>query len=455
MSSQEHVTVGIVGGGIAGLTLANILEQSGISYILWEARDEIAPPEGASLGLMPNGLRILDQLGLIDELEEYAVPHDCWEYRDGEGTLFNTLTAMRSYPELLGYQGYFMERQRVLEILYAGIKDKTWIQTSKRVSSVLSLSLSATITAIDGTQITCDFVAGADGVRSVVRREIEAALPELQMTPDNFSSKCACIYGMSSPLRQIGAGRFFTIHQKDVSALIFSGLGGALYWFIVVDLKTSVEFGKTKRYTDADIKAAYTKVAHATITDGVKFSDIFKNRRTAIMTPLEEGVADAWYSGRMFVLGDSAHKMVPHVAMGANQAIESAACFANLLFELRKKLGGTLANGVPPSDVEAHLKKYAEKCSGRTSGVIQSASFNCQVQLKIGPAVEPYMRALPYMTNEAWLSMVLETFCKAEKIEDWNRNSARVDYYTEHMRTLREKIEKGEGIFATTGNCPI
>ncbi|KAL1630532.1 hypothetical protein SLS56_004806 [Neofusicoccum ribis] len=385
MSSQEHVTVGIVGGGIAGLTLANILEQSGISYILWEARDEIAPPEGASLGLMPNGLRILDQLGLIDELEEYAVPHDCWEYRDGEGTLFNTLTAMRSYPELLGYQGYFMERQRVLEILYAGIKDKTRIQTSKR----------------------------------------------------------------------IGAGRFSTIHQKDVSALIFSGLGGALYWFIVVDLKTSVEFGKTKRYTDADIKAAYTKVAHATITDGVKFSDIFDNKRTAIMTPLEEGVADAWYSGRMFVLGDSAHKMVPHVAMGANQAIESAACFANLLFELRKQLGGTLANGVPPSDVEAHLKKYAEKCSGRTSGVIQSASFNCQVQLKIGPAVEPYMRALPYMTNEAWLSMVLETFCKAEKIEDWNRNSVRVDYYTEHMRTLREKIEKGEGIFATTGNCPI
>lgn len=100
MAPEEHVTVGIVGGGIAGLTLANILEQSGISYVLWEARDEIAPQEGAGIGLMPNGLRILDQIGLIRDVEEYAVPHDCWEYRDGDGTLYNTLAAMRSFPDM-------------------------------------------------------------------------------------------------------------------------------------------------------------------------------------------------------------------------------------------------------------------------------------------------------------------------------------------------------------------
>lgn len=100
MASEQRVTVGIIGGGPAGLTLANMLEQSGISYTLFEARDDIAPPEGASLGLMPNGLRILDQIGLIDEVEEYAVAHDYWELRDGNGTLYNTLHAMRSYPDM-------------------------------------------------------------------------------------------------------------------------------------------------------------------------------------------------------------------------------------------------------------------------------------------------------------------------------------------------------------------
>lgn len=100
MATEQHVTVGIIGGGIAGLTLANILEQAGISYVLWEAKSEIAPAEGASIGLMPNGLRILDQIGLLQDVEQYAVPHHSWEYRDSDGTLLNTLNAMSSYPDL-------------------------------------------------------------------------------------------------------------------------------------------------------------------------------------------------------------------------------------------------------------------------------------------------------------------------------------------------------------------
>jgi FAD dependent monooxygenase len=84
---RELVTVGIVGGGIAGLALARMLELSGISYCLWEAYREFAPHTGASVGLMPNGLRILDQLGMIDEFNEYNVKRGEWEHRDGNGNL--------------------------------------------------------------------------------------------------------------------------------------------------------------------------------------------------------------------------------------------------------------------------------------------------------------------------------------------------------------------------------
>ena len=59
----------IVGGSISGLILAHCLKQANIDHVVLEKRKEIAPQEGASIGIWPNGGRVLDQLGLQDELE--------------------------------------------------------------------------------------------------------------------------------------------------------------------------------------------------------------------------------------------------------------------------------------------------------------------------------------------------------------------------------------------------
>ncbi|KKY13272.1 putative fad binding domain protein [Diplodia seriata] len=60
--------VAIVGGSIAGLTLALALEKSGIDFVVLEAYPEIAPQVGASIAVLPNGFRILDQLGCYEDL---------------------------------------------------------------------------------------------------------------------------------------------------------------------------------------------------------------------------------------------------------------------------------------------------------------------------------------------------------------------------------------------------
>lgn len=65
---ETGLTVIIVGGSVSGLSLANMLEKAGIRFVLLEANDDIAPQVGASIGLQPNGLRILDQLGCADEV---------------------------------------------------------------------------------------------------------------------------------------------------------------------------------------------------------------------------------------------------------------------------------------------------------------------------------------------------------------------------------------------------
>jgi 2-polyprenyl-6-methoxyphenol hydroxylase-like FAD-dependent oxidoreductase len=74
MSEKSSFKVIIAGGGIAGLTLANSLSQAHIDYILLEARDEIAPQVGASIGIFAQGGRILDQLGAYDDIFKLIEP---------------------------------------------------------------------------------------------------------------------------------------------------------------------------------------------------------------------------------------------------------------------------------------------------------------------------------------------------------------------------------------------
>ena len=79
----------IVGGSVSGLSLANIFEQFGINYVLLEAYPNIAPQLGASIGLLPGGLRILDQLGCYDAIR--ALAGNCYyqpNLRQFNGTIF-------------------------------------------------------------------------------------------------------------------------------------------------------------------------------------------------------------------------------------------------------------------------------------------------------------------------------------------------------------------------------
>lgn len=62
----------IVGGSVTGLSVANMLERFDIDYILLEAYSHIAPQVGASIGILPNGFRILDQLGCYQPVLDIA-----------------------------------------------------------------------------------------------------------------------------------------------------------------------------------------------------------------------------------------------------------------------------------------------------------------------------------------------------------------------------------------------
>lgn len=67
---NKPFTVLIAGGGIAGLALANMLEKVGVNYLILEGYREMAPQVGASIGILPNGSRVLDQIGMYDEIRK-------------------------------------------------------------------------------------------------------------------------------------------------------------------------------------------------------------------------------------------------------------------------------------------------------------------------------------------------------------------------------------------------
>lgn len=68
MPVSKDFRVLITGGSIAGLSLALALEQHGVDFLVLEAHPEIASQVGASIAVLPNGFRILDQLGCYEDI---------------------------------------------------------------------------------------------------------------------------------------------------------------------------------------------------------------------------------------------------------------------------------------------------------------------------------------------------------------------------------------------------
>lgn len=87
MLPNQPFTVVIVGSSVAGLSLANMLQANGIDFVILEAHPTVAPQVGASIGLLPHGNLILDQLELYDKVVNVAPPVKTFNFRDTNGSI--------------------------------------------------------------------------------------------------------------------------------------------------------------------------------------------------------------------------------------------------------------------------------------------------------------------------------------------------------------------------------
>ncbi|XHF96424.1 hypothetical protein AWENTII_000062 [Aspergillus wentii] len=336
---KSQFKVIIVGGSIAGLTLAHCLRQANISHIVIEKRGNISPQEGASVGLWPNGLQILQQLGLYEDLERLTEPLQTLHVSYPDGFSF-TSPFPRSIHERFGYPIVFLDRQKILQVLHERYPDKSNIHVNTKATEIRPSDNGISVVTDDGTVYHGDLVVGADGVHSKVRSEMWRLSDESspgsisQDEKKNMTVVFACVFGISSQIDGLVSGEHTVNNLDGLTILTFHGKSGRVFWFVIKKLDQTYTYPNAPRFSTDDAALLCGQLGNVRVWKDVCIKDIWKNREVVSMTALEEGFFQTWHCDRIVLMGDSVHKMTVNIGQGANTAIEDAAVLSSLINRL-------------------------------------------------------------------------------------------------------------------------
>ncbi|KAL4812982.1 hypothetical protein BDW67DRAFT_188103 [Aspergillus spinulosporus] len=333
----------IAGGSLVGLSLALALESAGIDYELFEKGD-FAPQLGASIGLHPHALRILDQLGLRQDLERAVVPLRDRLHYDGHGHCFEESHVLAEINKILRRPIIFMERSEALKILHDHIQDKSRLHASNGVVGYKETTDGVLVATQDGTTHHGHILVGADGIHSRVRQLMAERIgkedPELAMELiQGFTSEYNCIFGASNNRKSsfLPNGVVHNVYYYQFSAVAAAGVDGLVFWFLFVKAGTMSRTPNCPRFNEADAEALIEEYGDAHVGPGYTIRDLWEARVKATMVPLEEGVLKQWSHNRVVLMGDAVHKATINPGLGGNLAIEGIAHFTNVLVPLLKE----------------------------------------------------------------------------------------------------------------------
>jgi salicylate hydroxylase len=313
--SGNGLRVAVLGAGIAGLTLAAALDRAGVRHEVYEQAPRLTAV-GAGIQLSPNAVRLLDRLGLTQHLRSAAVRIDAIEMRrwDDGGTI-SLLPLGAECERVFGAPYYTVHRADLLAGLSSMVRT---IHVGRRCVRVDSAADRAEVVFDDGV-VDADVVAGADGIHSVVRDRIAPDRPVFSgqaiyrglVPADRLTGRPARVQLF------LGPGQHVVVYPVD-SGRQFSFAATAPAW------------GWTEESWSAagsvpELLSAY-RGWHPDVLS--VFASADSVRRWAVH---DRDVIPRWSAGRLTLLGDAAHPMLPFFAQGANQAIEDAVVLARCL----------------------------------------------------------------------------------------------------------------------------
>ncbi|RKR90385.1 salicylate hydroxylase [Micromonospora pisi] len=316
----DEMRIAVVGAGIAGLTVAAALLRAGIRCEVFEQTRQLREL-GAGIQLSPNAVRPLRELGLGENLEAVAVRPAAIEMRRWDSdALIGRTNLGDECEQMYGAPYYCVHRadlhQGLLELLPAGT-----VRLGLRCVGVRELPDGVELRFADGTSTTVDAVVGADGIHSVVRQELIDDQPR-------FSGHT--VYRGVAPAQRLP-------HlAREPKVLIWLGpgqhcvsypiAGGSLVSFVATSPAGEWrDESWTAQGRVEDLVAGYTGW-HDNVWGLLTAADSVT--RWALH---DRDTVERWSSGRITIVGDAAHPMLPFGAQGANQAIEDAVALAACL----------------------------------------------------------------------------------------------------------------------------
>ncbi|MFT3661852.1 MAG: FAD-dependent urate hydroxylase HpxO [Gordonia sp. (in: high G+C Gram-positive bacteria)] len=305
----------IIGAGIGGTSAGIALKRLGHEVVIYDQMKE-NKPVGAALSLWSNGVKVLNWLGLADEVAALGGDMAYMSYADGHTGEELCRFSLSPVTEQTGQKPYPVARADLQALLMErfGLDD---VKLGMRMEGIDDDGETVTVTFADGSTDTCDMLIGADGARSITR---EYVTPDGETAPEREYSGYTNFNGLIPVNEAIGPADQWTSYVAEGKrACVMPVAGDRFYFWFDVPQESGIPYDRAEGV--APLKQAFDGWAPGTqaLIDAID-PDVSLNRvEIWDITPFT-----SWAKGRVAILGDAAHNTAPDIGQGACSALEDS-----------------------------------------------------------------------------------------------------------------------------------
>ncbi len=313
--------IAIVGGGLAGLAAANALASLGIKAEVFESAAALGEV-GAAVNTSPNANKALMAIGLAEKIAAVATSSPGIYTRNMQTGEFLEFRDRRKTSARYAAPYYTFHRADLLEALASGLDPRS-IHLGHRLTGIEERDASVALSFANNVTIEADIVIGADGVRSVIRR---ALYGDDNPTYTGQMVWRALLKGSDVPAEVLEPTGHIQWVGPGCHLLAYYIRGTALVNIVTQeDTDKWVAEGWSTRGDPDEMRLSFPNPEPRLAT---LLSIVTECSKWGLFTrPLTEN----WGRGRIQLIGDAAHAMLPNAGQGACQAFEDAYILARWL----------------------------------------------------------------------------------------------------------------------------